>query len=101
MDSKCGDRWSWHELLLTCINPNVHPSLVYKKIIKSSLGDNFYIRTHFDYETEEPRGLNFTRGEVFRVLDTMYKGKIGNWLAVRMGNDLHEMDKGIIPNQEK
>ncbi|XP_038151235.1 tight junction protein ZO-3 isoform X2 [Cyprinodon tularosa] len=74
---------------------------IYKKIIKSSLGDNFYIRTHFDYETEEPRGLNFTRGEVFRVLDTMYKGKIGNWLAVRMGNDLHEMDKGIIPNQEK
>ncbi|KAM4738955.1 tight junction protein ZO-3 isoform 2-T3 [Anableps anableps] len=74
---------------------------IYKKIIKSNLGDNFYIRTHFDHEADAPKGLSFTRGEVFRVLDTMYTGKIGNWLTVRMGNDLHEMDKGIIPNQER
>lgn len=31
----------------------------------------------------------------------MHRGKLGNWLAVRMGNDLHEMDKGIIPNQTR
>lgn len=31
----------------------------------------------------------------------MHKGKIGNWLAIRMGNDLHEMEKGTIPNQER
>lgn len=31
----------------------------------------------------------------------MHRGKLGNWLAVRMGNDLHEMDKGIIPNQAR
>lgn len=31
----------------------------------------------------------------------MYRGKLGNWLAVRMGNDLHEMDKGVIPNQAR
>ncbi|MEQ2160969.1 hypothetical protein GOODEAATRI_004863 [Goodea atripinnis] len=74
---------------------------IYNKIIKSNLGDNFYIRTHFDHEADNPRGLSFTRGEVFRVLDTMYKGKIGNWLAVRMGNDLHELDKGTVPNQER
>ncbi|XP_037554121.1 tight junction protein ZO-3 isoform X1 [Nematolebias whitei] len=74
---------------------------LYKKIIKSNLGDNFYIRTHFDHEVTDPKGLSFTRGEVFRVVDTMYRGKIGNWLAIRMGNDLHEMDKGIMPNQDK
>ncbi|XP_061593743.1 tight junction protein ZO-3 isoform X2 [Cololabis saira] len=74
---------------------------LYKKIIKSNLGDNFYIRTHFDHEADGPIGLGFTRGEVFRVMDTMYRGKIGNWLAIRMGNDLHEMDKGTIPNQAK
>ncbi|XP_054908318.1 tight junction protein ZO-3 isoform X1 [Poeciliopsis prolifica] len=74
---------------------------LYKKIIKSNLGDNFYVRTHFDHEADNPKGLSFTRGEVFRVLDTMFTGKIGNWLAVRMGNDLHEMDKGTIPNQER
>ncbi|XP_039984657.1 tight junction protein ZO-3 isoform X2 [Xiphias gladius] len=74
---------------------------LYKKIIKSNLGDNFYIRTHFDHEADGPIGLSFTRGEVFRVVDTMHRGKLGNWLAIRMGNDLHEMDKGTIPNQTR
>ncbi|KAJ7993104.1 hypothetical protein DPEC_G00268960 [Dallia pectoralis] len=74
---------------------------IYKKILKSNLGDSFYIRTHFDNEADERLGLSFTRGEVFRVVDTMHKGKLGKWLAVRMGNDLHELDKGVIPNQAK
>ncbi|XP_051930686.1 tight junction protein ZO-3 isoform X1 [Hippocampus zosterae] len=74
---------------------------IYKKIIKSNLGDNFFIRTHYDHETDHPIGLNFTRGEVFRVVDTMHRGKLGNWLAIRMGNDLHELDKGTIPNQTR
>uniref|UniRef100_A0A669CF88 Tight junction protein 3 n=1 Tax=Oreochromis niloticus TaxID=8128 RepID=A0A669CF88_ORENI len=76
-----------------------HKMDIYKKILKSNLGDNFYIRTHFDHDPDSPIGLGFTRGEVFRVVDTMHRGKIGNWLAIRMGNDLHEMDKGTIPNQ--
>ncbi|XP_055020443.1 tight junction protein ZO-3 isoform X2 [Boleophthalmus pectinirostris] len=74
---------------------------LYKKIIKSNLGDNFYVRTHYDHEAEGPIGLSFTRGEVFRIVDTMYKGKLGNWMAIRMGNDLHELDKGTIPNQAR
>uniref|UniRef100_A0A671PCD7 Tight junction protein ZO-3-like n=1 Tax=Sinocyclocheilus anshuiensis TaxID=1608454 RepID=A0A671PCD7_9TELE len=74
---------------------------IYKKILKSSLGDSFYIRTHFDHMTESSIGLSFTRGEVFRVVDTMHRGKLGAWLAVRMGNDLHELDKGTIPNQTR
>ncbi|KAJ3599226.1 hypothetical protein NHX12_033189, partial [Muraenolepis orangiensis] len=74
---------------------------LYKKILKSSLGDNFYVRTHFDHEAEGTVGLAFTRGEVFRVVDTMHRGKLGNWLAIRMGNDLHELDKGTIPNQAR
>ncbi|CAG04855.1 unnamed protein product, partial [Tetraodon nigroviridis] len=78
-----------------------HKMDIYKKIIKSNLADNFYIRTHFDHEADNPIGLSFTRGEVFRVVDTMHRGKLGSWLAVRMGNDLHEMDKGIIPNQAR
>uniref|UniRef100_A0A671SJL7 Tight junction protein ZO-3-like n=1 Tax=Sinocyclocheilus anshuiensis TaxID=1608454 RepID=A0A671SJL7_9TELE len=74
---------------------------IYKKILKSSLGDSFYIRTHFDHVAESSVGLSFTRGEVFRVVDTMHRGKLGTWLAVRMGNNLHELDKGTIPNQTK
>uniref|UniRef100_A0A673XTR2 Tight junction protein 3 n=1 Tax=Salmo trutta TaxID=8032 RepID=A0A673XTR2_SALTR len=72
---------------------------IYKKILKSNLGDSFYVRTHYDNEVEGNIGLAFTRGEVFRVVDTMHRGKLGRWLAIRMGNDLHELDKGTIPNQ--
>ncbi|MCJ8737718.1 hypothetical protein PDJAM_G00027270 [Pangasius djambal] len=74
---------------------------IYKKILKSSLGDSFYVRTHFDHEPEQSHGLSFTRGEVFRVVDTMHRGKLGTWLAVRMGTNLYELDKGTIPNQTR
>lgn len=69
--------------------------------MKSNLGDSFYIRTHFDYQSEESHGLSFTRGEVFRVTDTMHRGKLGTWQAVRMGTNLYELDKGTIPNQTR
>ncbi|NWI49640.1 ZO2 protein, partial [Calyptomena viridis] len=42
--------------------------------------------------------LAFTRGEIFRVVDTLYDGKLGNWLAVRIGN---ELEKGLIPNKSR
>ncbi|XP_029138921.1 tight junction protein ZO-3 [Protobothrops mucrosquamatus] len=74
---------------------------IYKKMVKSNLGDSFYIRTHFDFEKDTPSALSFTRGEVFHVVDTMYRGRMGSWLALRMGKELQEMDKGIIPNQSR
>uniref|UniRef100_A0A8V5GP79 Uncharacterized protein n=1 Tax=Melopsittacus undulatus TaxID=13146 RepID=A0A8V5GP79_MELUD len=73
----------------------------YRKVISSSVGDSFYIRTHFDFEKDTPSGLSFFRGDVFHVLDTLYQGRLGSWLAVRMGRDLQEQDKGIIPNQRR
>ncbi|XP_073419152.1 tight junction protein ZO-3 isoform X2 [Dendrobates tinctorius] len=72
---------------------------IYRKMIKSNVGDSFNIRTHFDYEADAPSGLSFSRGEIFHVVDTLYRGKIGSWLAVRVARDLKEMDKGIIPNR--
>ncbi|NXC38432.1 ZO3 protein, partial [Penelope pileata] len=74
---------------------------IYRKMISSNVGDSFYIRTHFDYEKDTPSGLSFVRGDIFHVLDTMYRGRLGSWLAVRMGRDLQEQDKGIIPNQRR
>ncbi|NXL85020.1 ZO3 protein, partial [Alectura lathami] len=74
---------------------------IYRKMITSNVGDSFYIRTHFDYEKDTPSGLSFVRGDIFHVLDTMYRGRLGSWLAVRMGRDLQEQDKGIIPNQSR
>uniref|UniRef100_UPI00398ED1E7 tight junction protein ZO-2a isoform X1 n=2 Tax=Pristiophorus japonicus TaxID=55135 RepID=UPI00398ED1E7 len=75
---------------------------VYKDIINSGRGDSFFIRTHFEYEKESPQSLNFNRGEVFKVLDTLYNGKLGNWLAVRIGPDnIKQLEKGIIPNKSR
>ncbi|NXY36608.1 ZO3 protein, partial [Pomatorhinus ruficollis] len=74
---------------------------IYRKMISSNVGDSFYIRTHFDFEKDTPSGLTFVRGDVFHVLDTMYRGRLGSWLAVRMGRDLQEQEKGIIPNQRR
>ncbi|XP_038632529.1 tight junction protein ZO-3-like isoform X2 [Scyliorhinus canicula] len=74
---------------------------IYKKMINSNVGDSFYVRMHFDHEVEGTRDLSFGRGEVFRVVDTMYKGKLGAWYAVRIGRDFKEQEKGIIPSKNR
>uniref|UniRef100_A0A674NE94 Tight junction protein 2a (zona occludens 2) n=1 Tax=Takifugu rubripes TaxID=31033 RepID=A0A674NE94_TAKRU len=74
---------------------------VYEDILESGRGDSFYIRTHFEYEKEAPQSLPFTRGEIFKVTDTLYDGKLGNWLAIRCGNDNQLLEKGIIPNKSR
>ncbi|XP_037360964.2 tight junction protein ZO-3 [Talpa occidentalis] len=80
---------------------------IFRKMVQSRVGDSFYIRTHFELEPSPPSGLGFTRGDVFHVLDTLYPGPGqsrahgGHWLAVRMGRDLREQERGIIPNQSR
>lgn len=76
---------------------------VYEDVLASGRGDSFYIRTHFDYEKEAPQSLPFGRGEIFKVIDTLYDGKLGHWLAIRMDQDNHspEVKKGIIPNKSR
>ncbi|XP_054985025.1 tight junction protein ZO-3 [Sorex araneus] len=80
---------------------------IFRKMVQSRVGDSFYVRTHFEQEPSPPYGLGFTRGDVFHVLDTLYPGpghsqnRGGQWLAVRMGRDLQELERGIIPNQSR
>ncbi|XP_056585623.1 tight junction protein ZO-2 isoform X2 [Triplophysa dalaica] len=74
-------------------------SEVYEDIMVSGRGDSFFIRTHFEYEKELPQCLAFSRGEMFKVVDTLYDGKLGNWLAVRLGKDSQLQEKGIVPNK--
>ncbi|XP_076400551.1 tight junction protein 1 isoform X12 [Peromyscus maniculatus bairdii] len=74
---------------------------VYRRIVESDVGDSFYIRTHFEYEKESPYGLSFNKGEVFRVVDTLYNGKLGSWLAIRIGKNHKEVERGIIPNKNR
>uniref|UniRef100_A0A4W5QLA8 Tight junction protein 1b n=1 Tax=Hucho hucho TaxID=62062 RepID=A0A4W5QLA8_9TELE len=68
---------------------------VYRRIVESDVGDSFYIRTHFEYEKESPYGLSFNKGEVFRVVDTLYNGKLGSWLAIRIGKN-HQEDGTLL-----
>ncbi|KAG9331929.1 hypothetical protein JZ751_016566 [Albula glossodonta] len=74
---------------------------VYRRIVESDVGDSFYIRTHFEYDKESPYGLSFNKGEVFRVVDTLYNGKLGSWLAIRIGKNHQEVERGIIPNKNR
>ncbi|XP_039734277.1 tight junction protein ZO-3 isoform X1 [Pteropus medius] len=78
---------------------------IFRKMVQTGVGDSFYIRTHFELEPSPPYGLGFTRGDVFHVLDTLYPGpeqaRGGHWLAVRMGRDLREQERGIIPSQKR
>lgn len=76
-------------------------SLVYNDILVSGRGDSFFIRTHFEYEKETPQCLAFSRGDIFKVADTLYDGKLGNWLAIRVGKDKQLLEKGIIPNKSR
>uniref|UniRef100_A0A7N6F5H9 Tight junction protein 2a (zona occludens 2) n=1 Tax=Anabas testudineus TaxID=64144 RepID=A0A7N6F5H9_ANATE len=74
---------------------------VYKDILASGRGDSFFIRTHFEYEKESPQSLSFSRGQIFKVTDTLYDGKLGNWLAIRTDKDNQLLEKGIIPNKSR
>ncbi|XP_056146349.1 tight junction protein ZO-2a isoform X2 [Lampris incognitus] len=74
---------------------------VYKDILASGRGDSFFIRTHFEYEKEAPQSLPFSRGQIFKVTDTLYDGKLGNWLAIRTDQDNQLLEKGIIPNKSR
>uniref|UniRef100_A0A6Q2XJ58 Tight junction protein 2b (zona occludens 2) n=1 Tax=Esox lucius TaxID=8010 RepID=A0A6Q2XJ58_ESOLU len=74
---------------------------VYNDVLLSGRGDSFFIRTHFEYERETPQSLAFSRGEIFKVVDTLYDGKLGNWLAIRTGKDKQLLEKGIIPNKSR
>ncbi|XP_018411149.1 PREDICTED: tight junction protein ZO-2-like isoform X1 [Nanorana parkeri] len=71
---------------------------VYKNILACGRGDSFFIRTHFEYEKEAQQFLAFTRGEIFRVVDTLYDGKLGSWLSVRIAD---ELEKGLIPSKSR
>uniref|UniRef100_A0A8D2DUQ6 Tight junction protein 3 n=1 Tax=Sciurus vulgaris TaxID=55149 RepID=A0A8D2DUQ6_SCIVU len=79
---------------------------IFQKMVQSRLGDSFYVRTHFELEPSPPSGLGFTRGDVFHVVDTLYRGpgpghRGGHWLAARMGRDLREQERGLIPSQSR
>ncbi|XP_076812481.1 tight junction protein ZO-1-like isoform X3 [Clavelina lepadiformis] len=73
----------------------------YKKILEHGTGDSFYIRTHFKYEKSGQHEMSFKRGSAFRISDTLYQGMVGYWLAVRIGRNNMEIERGVIPNSSR
>ncbi|CAL8247929.1 unnamed protein product [Merluccius merluccius] len=72
---------------------------VFSVVLVSGRSDSFFIRTHFEYEREGPQSLTFGCGEILKVVDTLYDGKLGNWLAIRIGKEKQLLEKGVIPNK--
>uniref|UniRef100_A0A673WAH2 Tight junction protein 2 n=1 Tax=Salmo trutta TaxID=8032 RepID=A0A673WAH2_SALTR len=97
----CLGRVFWVIVMLEYPSTTHFQCPVYNDILVSGRGDSFFIRTHFEYERETPQSLAFSRGEIFKVVDTLYDGKLGNWLAIRTGKDKQLLEKGIIPNKSR
>lgn len=45
--------------------------------------------------------MSFKRGSTFRISDTLYQGMVGYWLAVRIGRNNMEVERGVIPNSSR
>ena len=73
----------------------------YESILERGTGDSFYIRTHFKYEATAAHELAFKKGMVFLITDTLYQGIVGAWLASRIGHNSVQVEKGVIPNQQR
>lgn len=73
----------------------------YQDIVANQKGDSFYIRVHFNYDSEGKGELSFHMGDVFRVVDTLFNGVVGSWFVYRLGRNNQEIQKGSIPNQSR
>jgi len=69
--------------------------------LEHGTGDSFYIRTHFKYEKSGGHEMSFKQGSTFRISDTLYQGMVGYWLAVRIGRNNMEIERGVIPNSSR
>ncbi|KAL4216328.1 Tight junction protein ZO-2 [Mactra antiquata] len=92
---------------LTSLEGTVTLVVQYKKedfdriMTSHEAGDSFYVRTHFNHEQREVGELSFVQGDIFHIKDTLFRGVVGSWLAVRMGRNNIETQKGIIPNKNR
>lgn len=73
----------------------------YEDIIANQKGDSFYIRVHFNYDSEGKGELSFHVGDIFHVVDTLFNGVVGSWFVYRLGRNNQEIQKGSIPNKKR
>ncbi|XP_046452173.1 tight junction protein ZO-1-like isoform X4 [Daphnia pulex] len=75
-----------------------HKREEYDQVVASGHGDSFYVKTHFNYEQPASGHMAFRKGEVFHVVDTLYKGVVGAWQAFRVGPNGQDLQQGVVPN---
>ncbi|XP_067654258.1 tight junction protein ZO-1-like isoform X2 [Haliotis asinina] len=74
----------------------------YDRIMAShEAGDDFYVRTHFQYDPQEAGDHGFQIGDIFHVKDTLFRRESESWLAVKLGKNNQESKKGTIPNKKR
>ena len=73
----------------------------FKAVLHGGIGDRFFIRAHFVYEAPTPDEMGFTKGTVFRVVDTMPEGVMGHWFVLRLDRANTPVERGIIPNDNR
>ncbi|XP_013775348.1 tight junction protein ZO-1-like [Limulus polyphemus] len=96
------------EAVMLLMNSQDHVELIvqhrkeeYDEIVATQRGDSFYIRTHFCLESHESGEMSFPIGEIFHIVDTLYKGVVGSWLGYRLDHNNHEVQKGVLPNSSR
>ncbi|GMR53555.1 hypothetical protein PMAYCL1PPCAC_23750, partial [Pristionchus mayeri] len=68
---------------------------------QAQIGDNFFVRAHFNKEKKGGLELSINEGDIFHVTDTLFGGTVGVWQASRVYSSSGKGDssKGVIPNQ--
>lgn len=73
----------------------------YEPIMMKSSGDCFYVKANFQFEPPTGNEMDVTRGAVYCVRDTLYKGQFGKWHACELDEQHREINYGIIPSQTR
>lgn len=70
--------------------------------LRDQPGDSFYVRALFDRATNTKGDLNFKKGDILYVTDTMYNGHMGCWRACLVNEeDAQRREIGMVPSRMK
>lgn len=70
--------------------------------LRNHPGDSFYVRALFDRTQHSKDELNFKRGDILYVTDTMHNGHMGCWRACLVNEeDAQRREIGVIPSRMK
>ncbi|CAD5112289.1 DgyrCDS1518 [Dimorphilus gyrociliatus] len=78
-----------------------HKREAYESVLRSTGGDNFYVRANFSVEKPSQGELHIKSGDIFHVTDTMPGGEFGAWRATKENGASTETLPGFIPNNSR